>query len=194
MSLIRIGLASFAHIHAFSYVSVLKSMPNVEIVGFSDDHDTRAKRVQDQYALTRFGSHDELVSSKNVDLVLVTSETLYHEKIAIQAMENGKDVIVEKPIAIDLESARRMIEAEKKFGQRIFQCYPCRYHPSAKNIKKLIDAGEVGDILGITATNHGCIPDHEDSETAWFSSKKMAGGGAVMDHTTHVADLIFWFT
>jgi len=191
---IKIGIASFAHMHAFSYARVLKQMDNVEIAGFCDLDDARARRVVNEFKLPRLPTYEKLAALDGLDAVLVTTETANHVDAALAAMERGKHVIVEKPIATRLDDAKRMIDAASRHGVKLFQCYPCRYHPSAQEAKKAIASGEAGDILGITSTNHGCMPDARDPATAWFSSKQLAGGGAVMDHTTHAADLLFWFT
>jgi predicted dehydrogenase len=191
---VRIGIASFAHMHAFSYAQVLKQMDNVEIAGFCDLDDARAKRVGHELKIPRALTYEKLAALDGVDAVLVTTETVHHVDAALAAIEHGKHVIVEKPIATRLEDAKRMIDAASRHGVKLFQCYPCRYHPSAQRAKAAIASGEAGDILGITSTNHGRMPDPRDPATAWFSSRQLAGGGAVMDHTTHAADLMFWFT
>lgn len=193
MKKISIGIASFAHMHAYSYVNVLKHIDNVEIAGFCDLDEGRAERIRNELNLPFYADYDALAGSE-ADAILVTSENVHHVDAAIAALEHGKDVIVEKPIATRLDDAQRMIDVARASGLRLFQCYPCRFHPSARKAKDLIASGDAGDILGITATNHGCMPDHDNPETAWFSTKELAGGGAVMDHTTHAADLIFWFT
>lgn len=194
MKKVNVGIASFAHMHAFSYASVLASMDDVSLRGFWDPLDARARQVEASWKLARFDSWEGLVKEDSIDIVLVTSETVHHAAIAIAAMEAGKDVIIEKPIATTLEDAARIVAAEARLGRRVFQCYPCRYHPSSQHLKAMIDAGELGRVTSISATNHGCMPSREDPATRWFSDKALAGGGAVMDHTTHAADLIFWFT
>ncbi len=194
MKKVKIGIASFAHMHAFSYASVFKHMDNVDIAGFCDLDEARSKRVMQELKLPRVSTYEKLAALDGIDAVLVTTETVHHVDAALAAMEHGKHVIVEKPIATRLEDAKRMIDAASRHGVKLFQCYPCRYHPSAQRAKETIASGEAGDILGITSTNHGRIPDPRDPAIAWFSSRQLAGGGAVMDHTTHAADLMFWFT
>ncbi|NMC03730.1 MAG: Gfo/Idh/MocA family oxidoreductase [Candidatus Lokiarchaeota archaeon] len=194
MKKVKIGIASFAHMHAFSYADVLMHMDNVEVASFCDLNESRANRVKQAFKIPRAATYEKLASMEGIDAVLVTTETVHHVDAALAAMEHGKHVIVEKPIATRLEDAKRMVDAAAKHGVKLFQCYPCRYHPSAQKAKELIMNGEAGDILGMSSTNHGCMPDASDPELAWFSSKHLAGGGAVMDHTTHAADLMFWFT
>jgi predicted dehydrogenase len=140
-----------------------------------------------------YDQYETLVQSPEVDAILICTETAHHWRVAVAAFEAGKDVIVEKPIATTEEEAQAMIAAAKANGRILAQCYPCRYHPTARAIKGLIDAGEVGWIAGISATNHGRMPDATGVHQ-WFSDPRLAGGGAVMDHTTHVSDLISWFT
>ncbi len=180
--------------HAFSYTNVLKHMDNVEVVGFCDLNETRAKRVKQELKLPRIPTYEKLAALDGIDAVLVTTETAHHVDAALVAMEHGKHVIVEKPIATRSEDGKRMIDAASRHGVKLFQCYPCRYHPSAQKAKEAIASGVVGDILGISSTNHGCMPDAHDPDTSWFSDKQLSGGGAVMDHTTHAADLMFWLT
>ena len=194
MKPVKVGIASFAHVHAASYARVLSSMDGVDVTAFCDPMDRRAIAMEEQFHISRVANFDVLAASDDVDLVLITCETTRHADIAIAAMEHGKDVIIEKPIAATMEDARRIVASERKHGRRVFQCYPCRYHPSSQHVKKMIETGEMGRISGISATNHGCIPSHGDPETRWFSQKALAGGGAIMDHATHAADLIFWFT
>jgi myo-inositol 2-dehydrogenase / D-chiro-inositol 1-dehydrogenase len=191
---VKVGIASFAHMHAFSYANVLKGMDGVEVSAFCDLNEARAKRVERELKIPRVPTYEKLAALDGLDAVLVTTENVHHVDAALAAIEHGKHVIVEKPIATRVQDARRMIDAASKHGVKLFQCYPCRYHPSAQKAKEMIASGDAGDILGITSTNHGSMPDAGDPDIAWFSNKQLAGGGAVMDHTTHAADLMFWLT
>jgi myo-inositol 2-dehydrogenase/D-chiro-inositol 1-dehydrogenase len=192
MKTIKVGFASFAHMHAFSYFNNLKWMPGVEIVAIGEENAYAKPKVK-TLAKKYYESYEQLAKDPDLNLIIVTTENVYHKKVAIMAMENGKDVIVEKPIATTLKDADEMIKTAEKTGRKLIQCYPCRYHPTTQNIKQMIDKGALGEIYAISATNHGRMPAHE-GETKWFSQKELSGGGALMDHITHVADLNFWFT
>lgn len=194
MRKVNVGIASFAHMHAFKYLEVFQELSWVNVTGFCDMLPERRKSVQASHNIPSFASYGDLCHSNNVDIVLITTETIDHLPVALAAFENGKDVIVEKPIATNLDDAKILIKSAEKHDCRVFQCYPCRYHPSVRRVKQLMHEGELGEITGIASTNHGKMPSPSDPATAWFSSKEKAGGGAIMDHTTHVADLIFHFT
>ena len=68
--------------------------------------------------------------------------------------------------------------------------FPMRFAPSAQIVRAMIKKGELGEILGVNGINHSEIPA---GHRAWFADKELAGGGAVMDHTVHLADLFRWY-
>lgn len=187
-----VGFASFAHMHSYSYLNALSSFNDVEIAGFAEENLASKEKVK-TLPYKQFSSYDSLCSAPDIDCIVVTTENCNHAAVAIKALEAGKHVIVEKPIATTLKDADAMISAAKNSKGKLVQCYPCRYHPTSQTIKKMFDTKALGTVLAISATNHGRMPPHEGVDE-WFSTKKLSGGGALMDHITHVADLIFWFT
>ena len=192
MKKIKIGIASFAHMHAYSYYNNLKWMDEVEIIALAEENQYSLPEVE-KLGEHVYHSYEKLVRDPAIDIIIITTETSKHKDVACAALENGKDVIVEKPIALTREEADKMLSTAEKSGCKLIQCYPCRYHPTSQIIKNKIDAGELGDLINISATNHGQMPAHEGA-TKWFSQKEHSGGGALMDHITHIADLNFWFS
>ena len=81
-----------------------------------------------------------------------------------------------------------MIAACRQAGVALGTAFPCRYIPAVTRVKAQTDAGKLGKFLAIAGTNQGRNPG------GWFTDKALSGGGAVMDHTVHVADLVRWFT
>lgn len=194
MAPLKVGIASFKHMHAYSYHACLRTMSGVEVVAIAEEDGKIGARVR-ELAPKFHKTYDRLARDPGVDAVLVTSETALHEQIAVAALEAGKHVIVEKPIATTLQGADAMIRAATKNAGQLIQCYPCRYHPSVDVLSQRVEQGKIGEILAISATNHGTMPDASPgSPYRWFTDASLAGGGAIMDHTTHVVDLIFHLT
>mgnify|MGYP000956219649 CR=1 FL=1 len=187
-----IGITSFAHMHSYSYYHALKSFPDVDIMGIAEENQASLPKVK-TLPEKLYPNYEELCKDPAIDCVLVTTENVNHTKVAISALKNNKHVIVEKPIATTLEEADEMLKVANNSQGKLVQCYPCRYHPTSQTIKKMFDSNAFGSVLAISATNHGRMPPHSGVDE-WFSTKSLAGGGALMDHITHVADLIFWFT
>jgi predicted dehydrogenase len=97
------------------------------------------------------------------------------------------NILCEKPIATTLADAQAMIDDCRKHGARLQIAFPVRFSPAMQQLKALLDRQELGQIYSVKCTNHGSMPD------GWFQDPTLAGGGAVIDHTVHVIDLLRWF-
>lgn len=193
--MIRFGLISFAHMHADSYAWVLKQIEentgeSCLAAAFDDDRE-RLEQKRSQFNIPHvFQNLNDLLSSDLVDAVVIASENSKHVDQVIAAIHAGKHIICEKPICISHDSIKKIESAFKQSSQRIFfqTAFPMRYDATVAEAKKTLDSGTLGAIKAISATNHGTFPG------GWFVDRNLSGGGAVMDHTVHVADLIRFFT
>jgi len=186
MGTTRIGVVSFEHMHANSYTSSLKTIPGVELVGIADDDQYRGTEMAARFGTRYYGDYRELLDS-GLDGVLVCTCNVRHAEVTIAAAERGIHVLVEKPFAVTREDAASMLAAGRKAGVRIMTAFPLRFNQAVINAKRAVDSGEIGDVLCVTGINHGKMPG------GWFIDKAKSGGGAVLDHTVHVADLMRWF-
>ncbi|TVY04226.1 Gfo/Idh/MocA family protein [Cohnella terricola] len=182
----KIGIISVAHMHAVGYMYVLQGMPNVDIVGIADEDRSRAEPWAKQFNLPLYSSYQELLEQE-LDAVIVTSENAKHHEHVIAAARAGKHVLCEKPLSTNLEDAQEMIDVCERSGVYLGTAFPVRFSTPVAAAKKAIESGQIGEILAIKGTNHGFIPE------GWFTDPALSGGGAVMDHTVHLADLMRWF-
>ncbi|WP_319755477.1 Gfo/Idh/MocA family oxidoreductase [uncultured Sphaerochaeta sp.] len=187
MKRIRIGVISFEHMHAMSYTQQLLQDPDVLIVGIADDDIYRGTQMASLFMTSYYPSYETLLD-EDLDGVIVCTNNRDHAEVSIAAAKRGIHILVEKPFATTINDAKQMIAVAKEHGVKIMNAFPMRYNPNVVAAKKIIDEGRIGDILSITGINHGKIPG------GWFLNKELAGGGAVMDHTVHLGDLIRWFT
>jgi predicted dehydrogenase len=95
-------------------------------------------------------------------------------------------VLCEKPLATTNEDARAMIAAAAAAGVTLATAFPLRHNLPARAVKRTLDEGVIGEVLAVRATNRGQVPP------GWFLDPALAGGGAVLDHTVHVLDLLRW--
>ena len=182
----KIGILSLAHMHAYSYARALRRMPGVELAGVADVDRDRGSEAARQFG-TRFFPTVEALLQSEVDGVIICSPNSEHVDLTLAAAAHKKHVLCEKPIATRLEDAHRMIEACRENSVSLGIAFPCRFHPSARRLREAILAGQLGRVVAICATTHGMMPP------GWFLDREKAGGGAVMDHTVHVVDLMRWF-
>ena len=180
---LQIGILSFAHMHAASYAAALTAHPGATLVGIADPDPARGREMAARYGTAFFGSDDSLLG-QTLDGVIITSENVYHRPLVEKAVVAGvKTILCEKPLATTVEDARAMVQLCADSGVRLATAFPCRYAPAFQRLRARVQAGAIGEVLAIRGTNRGSMPG------GWFTDRALSGGGAVIDHTVHVADL-----
>jgi predicted dehydrogenase len=188
--MIRIGILSFAHHHGEAYISNLRGMEGVELLGVADDDPMRGQTIAAQNKAQYFHTYEDLFEAKP-DGVIICTENNRHRAFVEMAASRGIHVLCEKPIATTLEDARAIIEACEKAGVFLMTAFPMRFSAPLLEIKARLDNGDFGDVYCFNATNQGELPT---KNRAWFVDPELAGGGAIMDHTVHLVDIMRWFT
>ncbi|WP_438347638.1 Gfo/Idh/MocA family protein [Paenibacillus sp. FA6] len=188
MRQLKVGFISFAHMHAFSYLEGFRTLPQVEIVGIADEVHDRVADVVDRYQIAYYADYRELLAVSELDAVVICSENVHHAELTIAAAKAGKHVLCEKPLGISVVEMEAMIDACKDNNVQLMTAFPCRSLISVVRAKEAVDRGSIGDIIAIKGTNRGTNPGR------WFVEPELSGGGALLDHTVHVMDLMNWFT
>lgn len=181
----KIGIMSFAHMHAYSYAQCLKNIAGAAFPAVWDDNAARGKKAAKQFGAKFIGDMDAFLGS-GLDGVIVTSENMKHRAMVEKAAAAGLWILCEKPLAPSVDDAKAMVSVCKKARVGLGTAFPCRYVSAMKNAHDRIQAGEFGDILAASCTNHGMFPG------GWFADDSLSGGGATMDHTVHVVDALRW--
>jgi len=186
MEKVGVGVISFEHFHAMSYAAAFNSIRECKLVGVADPDPGRGREMASRYS-TRYMSVEDLLADGSISAVCIGSANARHREDVGLAAEAGKNIMVEKPIATSVEDARWMIEKCRKEGVFLQVAFVMRYSPIAMEAKKAIEGGSAGEIQAISGTNHGSMPG------GWFVDRELSGGGAILDHTVHVADLMNWY-
>lgn len=182
----KIGMMSFAHMHAYSYAEGLKNIPNVELVGIYDDNVERGQVVAVNYNTIHYSDQADFLSQE-MDAVIICSENNRHKEMVLNAAKAKKHILCEKPIATNLDDATEMIQVCEDNNVTLQIAYPVRFSSPIKELKEMIDKGELGDIVAFRSTNRGQNPG------GWFIDEEQSGGGAVLDHTVHMLDIMRWY-
>jgi 1,5-anhydro-D-fructose reductase (1,5-anhydro-D-mannitol-forming) len=189
---LRVAVLSFAHVHAESYVSLLASWPGVQLVTSDPDGahapngELRGKAFADRLGVDYVDGYDDVFAWRP-DAVIVCSENSRHRDLVLRSAAAGAHVLCEKPLATTVADGEAMVTACQAAGVFLMTAYPVRFSTEFASLKALYEAGSIGDILGATGTNNGKIPI---GSRAWFTDPQLAGGGALVDHVVHVADLL----
>ena len=181
----KIGIMSFAHMHAHSYAGCLNRLPGVELAALWDDDVKRGKSMAKEFNAPFVKEMDKFLAS-GLNGVIITSENEKHRAMVEAAAANGLWILCEKPLAPNVKDAKAMVKACDKAGVGLGTAFPCRYALPVMAAKDLLDSGAYGEIYSVACTNHGQSPG------GWFADEALSGGGATMDHTVHVADLLRW--
>lgn len=183
----KVGIISFAHSHAFSYAEALTQLDGIDLLGIADENETRGKKVANQFDTVHFSDYEDLLNQP-IEAVIVTSENCNHYEHVTAAARKGKHILCEKPLAHTLKDAQAIIDVCKENNVQLQTAFPVRYNTPVLKGKKIIDSGQLGNIVAIKGTNRGTNPG------GWFVDPQKAGGGAVIDHTVHIVDIIRWYT
>lgn len=181
----RIGMASFAHGHAYSYANALRAHPSAKIVGVVDGDESRGRQAAQNYEAPLLSSLDALLDM-GLDGLVVCSENANHAQMVLAAAGRVRHILCEKPLATNRRDALRMIEKCAATHTKLQVAFPVRFLAPILELKKRLGAGEIGTPLCVKCTNHGGVPG------GWFVDKILAGGGAILDHTVHVIDILRW--
>ena len=185
----KIGIMSFAHLHAEAYIHNLRAVPGVKMIGIADEDHARGRHFAELYDARLYPSYEAMLAD-GPDGVLVCSENANHRPLVELAAAAGVHVLSEKPLAITLGDARAMLDACHAAGVILMTAFPMRFSAPMLEIKALFDSGSLGQVYGCNTTNQGQMPI---GHRQWFVDKKLAGGGAVMDHTVHLVDVLRWY-
>ena len=193
---IRVGMVGYkfmgkAHSHAYKDVGMFFDMDADYVMRAICGRNEQGVRE----AAARFGWESwetdwrRLVARDDIDMVDINAPSDAHKEIALAAIANGKHVLCEKPLALNLADAREMLEAAEKAGVKHGVCFNYRFLPAVQLAKKIIDEGKIGDIYHYRATYLQDWLVDPGAPLAWRLRKEIAGSGAHGDINAHCIDL-----
>ncbi len=179
----RLGILSAAHLHAHAYADILTELDGVTVAGVADTDADRGRGFAADHDL-KYRDRDALLES--VDGAVVCAANTAHDRWVRAAAEAGVDVLCEKPLATTAATAADLVGACEEAGVALAVAMPLRHSTPAREARRLVRDGGVGEVRSLSGTNRGTMPGD------WFIDPELSGGGAVMDHTVHIVDLAHW--
>jgi predicted dehydrogenase len=183
---IRLGIIG-AGSNARSHMTAARNV-GVQVVAVTDVDQKATKRAADEFDIAHAPADPKkLVALDEVDAVVVSVPNRFHAEMAILALKAGKDVLLEKPMALNAAECRKVNAAAKKAKRFVQVGFVNRYRGSSATAKRLVDAGRLGDIYHIKANYYRRrgIP----GLGGWFTTKALSGGGPLIDLGVHIIDL-----
>lgn len=179
---LKIALMSCAHTHAGAYAARLEPRADIDLVVADPDG------FGDVQGVTVVGSYDEAWNAwpEGPDAIVVTSANAHHKELVLEAARRGVHVLCEKPLATNVADAEAMVAACAEAGVVLMTAFPVHFAPAVETLRAAVADGALGEVIGITGTNNGKLPDTR----AWFTDVELAGGGSLVDHTVHIAEIL----
>ena len=185
---LRVGIcgSGITKVHIEGY----QKLAGVEVVAIAGPDVDRCQAVADQYGFPRVFADYRAMLDLGLDAVSIGVPNKYHAPIAVDALAAGCHVLLEKPLAIDVADGERIVAAARESDRVVMLAFNRRYLANAVTLKGFIDAGTLGDIYYARAgwTRRAGIPGFG----GWFTTKKLSGGGPLIDLGVHMLDLALY--
>ena len=190
---LRAGIVGCGGIANGKHMPSMKKAGKFDIVAFCDIIEEKATKAAADYGTADakvYTDYKKLLEDKTIDVVYVLTPNKSHSFISIDAMEAGKHVLCEKPMAKTAKEAKDMVDTAKRTGKLLTIGYNNRYNPSCLYIKEAADRGDFGEIYFARAhaLRRRAVP-------TWgvFLNEEEQGGGPLIDIGTHALDMTLWF-
>ncbi len=191
-NIVRIGIIGCGGIANGKHMPSLKKIPGVQMVAFCDIIEERAVKAKNDYGTPDaavYTDYRKLLEDKTIDVVHVCTPNRAHSFITVDALHAGKDVMCEKPMAINSAEAKKMLDAANETGRKLTIGYQSRQRADSQYMKNECLAGTFGEIYyaKATALRRRAVP-------TWgvFLNEYEQGGGPLIDIGTHALDLTLW--
>jgi len=193
MGKLRLGIvgAGSRGIMSFGRIFGDEHGDTVEVAGLAEPNRARAEAAGRALGL-EVGLHsdvEEMFGRRDIDAIVVTSPDWLHEEHCVGALEHGKHVLVDKPLAITAKGCLRIIEAAKRSGRALYMGFNLRHNGVLQRLKKVIDDGEVGEVFSMQAVEH--YNGGRTYMSRWNRLKRYSGG-LFIHKGSHDFDIINW--
>lgn len=184
-----IGCGRVASVHA----QALKRLEETELKAVVDIVKEKARFFSETYEVPDwYTDYNEVLARDDIDAVEICLPHYLHAEVAIKAMKAKKHILTEKPMAITLADADKMISTAKENGVTLGVIFQNRYNDASQEVKKAIDSGDLGDIKGTRMFLTWYRPDSYYKESDWKGTWDKEGGGVLIDQAIHTIDLMQW--
>lgn len=186
---VRVGVigcgAGLGHVRHYA------ALPGVDLVALAGLDRDRCQRITQEYRIPRlYADYSELLAQPDIDAVSVCVPNYLHAPVTITALEAGKHVLVEKPLATTVAEGEAMAAAAARTGRVLMVVFNYRLREDSQCLRHYIEGGYLGEVYFVRAgwlRQHG-IP----GIGSWFTNRSLSGGGCVIDLGVHMLDLALW--
>jgi predicted dehydrogenase len=174
---------------AQAYEAAFRTMDEAEITAVCDVHAAAAEAYALRVGCDPYVSLEDLLARAEFDAAVVCTPPVSHEAITCLLLQGEKHVLCEKPLATNVASARRMLDAASRSGTKLTMASKFRYVADVRKARELVCAGAIGDLVFVESA----FTSHVDMRHRWNSNAAVSGGGVLIDNGTHAVDILRYF-
>jgi len=197
---VRVAIYGLVHGHAGGFLPRVLSNPDIQLVGIIEPDKTVVASYAKQFKLGPelfFPSLEALLAKTNVQAIATFTSTFDHKRVVEACAPHGLTVMMEKPLAVNMEHARAIAAAVKKYGIQLIVNYETTWYPANHAAYDLVcNEKGIGDIRKVVVHDGHQGPKEIGCQTeflAWLTDPVLNGGGALPDFGCYGADLMTWF-
>jgi predicted dehydrogenase len=195
---VRIAIIGLSHDHALGFIPHLRDRKDVELAGIVESNPDLVARYARRFKLDAslfFASFEELLAKTNVQAVATFTSAFDHRRVVEMCAPRGIHVMMEKPLAVNMQHARAIEAAAKKGGIQVIVNYETTWYPGNQAAYAIVQKNEIGDLRKIVVHDGHQGPKEIGCSTNflnWLTDPVLNGGGALVDFGCYGADLITW--
>lgn len=185
---LRVAVLGLHHDHVWSHLQDVRRSSGVELAGVADPDLHLLKQARVRFACPTYADYDELLERENADIAYIFANNRMGAFLAVTAAKRGLHVMVEKPLAADLEGAEEAHRVALEEGVRLMVNWPIAWAPSIHLALTMIEAGEIGRVWQVKYRAAHAGPRElgcSDSFCHWLFDAKLNGGGALIDYACY---------
>lgn len=188
MNFAILGCGHIARKHA----EAIRQIPGARLVAVCDKDTERMKEYKEAYGAAAYEDLAEMLEDPLVETVCICTPSGLHAPLGVQAANAGKHIVVEKPIALTIEDADRLIHACEANGVQLAVVHPNRFRPVVQELRRIFDSGLLGRISHVNSTVRWNRNQEYYDEAPWRGTKDL-DGGVLMNQAIHNLDILVWF-
>jgi predicted dehydrogenase len=187
---VRVGVLGTGAIAQIVHLPILTERHDVDVVAVSDREAHKARAIAERFGVARVLGDRELQADDDIEAVFICTPNYLHEDQAMAALEAGKDVLVERPLALTAEGAARVAAAAEASGRKVVVGMSHRWRPDVSALRSFVAGHELGEPYAVRGSwLNRKLPL---ARTTWRQHADEAGGGVLMDLGVQALDLMLW--
>ncbi|MFC2076609.1 Gfo/Idh/MocA family protein [candidate division KSB1 bacterium] len=193
MEPVRWGLIGAGDICVKRVAPALRDSDLCEFVGVTRKQKDKAQSFADEFGAGKvYQDVDEMLADDDIEAVYISTPVNLHHTQTLAAAEAGKQVLCEKPMALDAGKAEEMIGACRQYGVRLGIAYYRRFYPAVNRMMEIIESGEIGRVILAEVLAFEYYQPSDEDPRWWFIDPEQSGGGPLIDFGSHRIDLFLY--